>query len=321
MPGLFYVNAAATSLSMSLTFTTYDGDIVLRAGPEPDSKHYFRVHKLVLSLASPVFNDMFTFPQPLNQTSNGQQLPIVDLLDPPEVIDAILRHIYPGVEPPKIADIPTLTALLSAADKYNITSVYPVLKDALKTFLRHDSCFRAYIVACRFGFSEEAKEAARVGNTQSIMDQSIAEEVQHISSTDLLRWVKFVQERERAGRDLIGELLDWRHLDEGADCDHGEVGKDFYFRLEKAVENAFVENPFVDSKDLWAVLDKIPDPPLGCGPSPHFESGEYYFCRAVEEPFLSCPLRPMSIRSNLVGITGELGVINAMMLDEVFGIS
>jgi len=87
-------------------FITTDGDVVLRAGSEPDSKHDFRVHKLILSL--PVFKDMLTFPQPHNQTLNEPQLPIVNIMEPPEVIDTILRLVYPGVEPPKIAGISSM---------------------------------------------------------------------------------------------------------------------------------------------------------------------------------------------------------------------
>jgi len=234
-------------------------------------------------------------------------------------MDTILRLVYPGVEPPTVANIPTLTALLSAADKYNIMSIYPVLRDTLKTFLRRYCSFRAYVVACRVGFSEEAREATKMGTTRSVADQSTEEEVRHISSTDLLRWVKFVQTRENQGRAKIADLLDWRELDQDADCDHGKVGKDFYFRLEKAVEEAFVENTCMESKDLWAVLDKIPDPPLGCGPSTYSESGEFYYFGGNEEVLMSCPLRPMAIRGNLTGIAHELSKINRRLLDEAFG--
>ena len=53
---------------------------------------------------------MFTFPQPPDRTLNDQHhLPIVDVQDPPEVLDQILKLIYPGVEPPKIADLRRLT--------------------------------------------------------------------------------------------------------------------------------------------------------------------------------------------------------------------
>ena len=99
-------------------FTTDDGDIILRAGTEPDSKHDFRAHKLILSLASPVFKDMFAFPQPPSQISNEpHQLHVIDVLDPPEVLDLVLRFVYPGVEPPKITDLSVLSTLLSATDK------------------------------------------------------------------------------------------------------------------------------------------------------------------------------------------------------------
>jgi len=297
-------------------FATDDGDVILRAGLEPDSKHDFRVHKLILSLASPLFKDMFTLPQPPDQTlSEEHQLPVVDIPEPPEVVDAILRLIYPGVEPQRTFSLSTLTTLLSAADKYNIASINPALKDALKI-----SCgllpFKVYTLACRFGFSEEAREAAKVGNTQSVTSGCFDEEVRHISSTDVFRWVRFVQDREREGRSKIGESLAWWAMYSLADCDHGEIGKDFYYRLERAVEKAFVENPCVSSKDLFAILDKVPDPPLGCAPDS--ESAEYH----IEGPALdafNCPVRPMSIRRKLAKLADKLSALNCRMLDETFG--
>ena len=298
----------------STLFTTSDGDIILRAGQDPNSKHDFCVHKFILSLASPVFKDMFTFPQPPDQNRvEKPDISIIDVLDPPKVLDAILRFIYPGVEPPEIPDLPTLSALLSTADKYNITSIYPVLKGTLKTFLpRHP--FGAYVVACRFGFVAEAKEAAKVSNTQSIVYHGLDEEVRHISSDDILRFSRFVQEREFEGRSKIQELLSWWHIGDG-DCFHWDAAKDFYFRLEKAVEEAFAANPCVGPAQLFALLEKVPDPPHGCEPPP--ESAEYYFDACVEDEF-KCPLRPMSIRSNLEEVATELKELSSKLLDKAF---
>ena len=296
-------------------FTADDGDIILRAGPEPGSKHDFHVHKLILSLASPVFKDMFAFPQPLDQTSNeGHQLPIVDVPESPEVVDTILRLIYPGVEPPKIADMPTLTALLLVTDKYDIASVYPILKDTLKTFLREHP-FRIYVVACRFGFLEEAKEAARVGNARNIIYGGLSEEARHISSTDLLRWVQLVQGRELKGREMIEQRLDWRRLGEDAECDHGEDGRVFYLLLEKAVADAFAFDPSIGRSDLLAILDDVPDPLPGCKPPP--ESGAYYRGGGNYDAF-DCPLRPMSIRTYLEGLADDLAELNRTMVDKAF---
>jgi len=148
------------------------------------------------------------------------------------------------------------------------------------------------------------------------MHQGRDEEVRHISSIDLLRWVKFVEEREDEGLMKIDSALDWITLDSESNCTHQEDGKDFYPRLQKAVEDAFTFNPCVEGKDLFAVLDKVPDPPPGCKPPPHSDEFYYHAC-AVDE--FRCPLRPMSIRSNLEEVARELATLNRTLLDEAFG--
>jgi len=50
----------ATTMSNDEKFDAPDAEIILRALGPP--RRDFRVHKLVLSLASPVFKDMFSFP-------------------------------------------------------------------------------------------------------------------------------------------------------------------------------------------------------------------------------------------------------------------
>jgi len=302
---------------MSSTFTTTDGDIILRAGPDSDSKHDFRVHKFILSLASPVFKDMFAFPQPPDQTINEHQLPVVDVLDPPEVLDTILRFIYPGVEPPEITKLSTLTALLSTADKYNITSIYSALRAVLKVLLPGDP-FSAYIVASRFGFLGEAKEAAKLSRTSTFSYNSPREDLRHISSTDLFRLVQFVHHRQDQGLLIVRMALASWILDEFNNCTHGdsEKAQDYYFRLKKAVEEAVVRNPCVGSKDLFAVLDQIPDPPLGCRPPSR--SGQWYYEGDCDSGF-SCPLQPMTIRRKLADLAEELNGQNQKILDEFFG--
>ena len=301
----------------SAFFTKVDGDIILRAGPESDSKHDFRVHKFILSLASPVFGDMFAFPQPPDQTLNEeQQLPVVDIPDPPEVMDVILRFVYPGVEPPPVTESSTLSALLLTADKYNITSIYPTLRENLKTFLPSLPLW-VYILACRYGFPEEAKQAAEVTMAGSFLHLDDRENLRHIPSTDLFRLVQFVQERESKGRYQIQMLVDPSDFETSFGCEHlGQDAQDYYLHLEKAVEDAFVINPCVGYKDLFAVLDKIPDPPPGC--KPHPKSAEWY-CGGDDEDAFVCPLRPMTIRRMLVEVADELRRHNLAMLEKYFG--
>ena len=295
--------------------TTCDGDVILRAGQEPSSTHDFRVHKFILSLASPVFKDMFTLPQPPDHNRNKKpDIPIVGISESPEVFDVILRFIYPGVEPPKVDDVSTLAALFSAADKYNIASIYPVLKESLKTFLPSDS-FRVYIIACQFGLPQEAKEAARVSTPRSVVKQGYDEAVQHISGPDVYRFVRFVQEREDEGLRKIEDILGWPNVGGNASCDHWDNGQHFYLRLAKEVEDVFVRNPCLELKDLFEVFGKIPDPPLGCKPQPN--SAQWYYGMDVEGVF-GCPLLPMSIRHHLIEVFIELESHNRTLLHRAF---
>ena len=302
----------------SAFFTTDDGDIVLRAGTEPNSKHDFRVHKFILSLASPVFKDMFTFPQPSDQNENEHpDIPVADIPDSPEVVDTILRYIYPGVELPKITKISILSALFSAVDKYNIPSMSPVLKESLKTFLPDDP-FGVYIIACQFGFAEEKKQAAKLTKPESFLHPPRnTEAVQLISSTDLFRLVQFVQKRESEGRLRIGFHLDPIEVELNSSCEHdGKDTRDYFSLLEEKVKLVFAANPCAGRGDLFAVLDSIPDPPLGCDPSPM--SGDWYR-QTDNDDVYDCPLRPMTIRLRLENTAGELRCLNEELLQRFFG--
>lgn len=78
-----------------------DGDIILRAQCSPNN-HNFRVHKLVLSLASPVFKDMFGITQPRPDMLNVD-IEVIYMTDPPRGLDSdlVLRLIY-SFPPPNV---------------------------------------------------------------------------------------------------------------------------------------------------------------------------------------------------------------------------
>lgn len=135
-------------------FDVPDGDIILRALGPPS--HDFRVHKLVLSLASPVFKDMFSLPQPTwggysGTTPNPAGAEIVEVTDPPYAMDFILRMIYPFTPPSFDVNLDTLVECLIIADKYNIRGAKAQLYHALA---RHSVAqpLRVYAIASRFGF-------------------------------------------------------------------------------------------------------------------------------------------------------------------------
>ena len=131
-----------------------DGDVILRS-THPTGSRDFRVHKLFLSYASPVFRDMFKLPQP---SSPASEVDIVDLVDPPQVLELILRFIYPCPSP-VISDLTLLPEVLILADKYDIEVVRSGLRPSL-TNLAKTEPLRAYAIACRLGLEDEMKIAS-----------------------------------------------------------------------------------------------------------------------------------------------------------------
>ena len=72
-----------------------DGNIILSARVKDGTLVYFRVHKSVLSLHSPIFADMFAMPPPsVMDTYDG--LPLVHLQDDADDLKAFLQALYGG---------------------------------------------------------------------------------------------------------------------------------------------------------------------------------------------------------------------------------
>jgi len=147
---------------MNDEFNVPNGDIILRAQGPPARD--FRVHKLLLTLASPFFVDMFSLPQPARSDGEGE-LAVVDVTDPPQALDLVLRLIYPSFLPPNIDNLDLLVEGLVVADKYNIESARASLRMQLTKFI-NDAPLRVYAIASRFGFDEEAEAASSLTTTR-----------------------------------------------------------------------------------------------------------------------------------------------------------
>ena len=71
-------------------FDVPDADLIIRSSDSVD----FRVHKPVLSMASPVFKDLLSLPQPPDsETVDG--LPVVRLPEGSELLNSLVSMLYP----------------------------------------------------------------------------------------------------------------------------------------------------------------------------------------------------------------------------------
>ena len=176
---------------MSYPFDAEDADLILRAADCEE----FRVHRCILSIASPVFRDMFSFPQPHDPS---RKLPHVDLPETVTTLDTLLRYIYP-VPSPKIEDFTALNNLLVSAEKYGAEGVISRLRTILVSphFLDLDP-LRVYAMACRWSFLEEAKLASTrtVYIDLTKQGEQCTEDMKHMSGLDYHRLLVLQQARK-----------------------------------------------------------------------------------------------------------------------------
>ena len=270
-------------------FTTEDGDVILHVAPD-DS---FRVHKVVLSLLSPVFKDLFHTAQP--DDGQGGLLPTIPIADPPESVDLLLRFIYPGFAPPTITDPVTLSALLTIADKYGVQTVFPAVKERLanEEVLGKDP-FGVYIVARRWGFGEIAKRAARGLTLPQVMASPSSKTPQNFAGDDFFRLVWYMQKRGDDGKATIRSHFLWDahpfyNNIPYADfpCDEkthiGAEVVEFYEQLAEDVMRKFEVDPWLTREQMVEIFVKGPPPPnefcREIDPTPS-EDGFYEFCPA-----------------------------------------
>ncbi|KAL6302919.1 hypothetical protein BKA93DRAFT_750887 [Sparassis latifolia] len=86
----------------------------------------FRVHRIILAEASPVFETTFQLPQPLD----AQNHHVVSLTEESGTLDKLFRICYPVPDPP-LDCLEDVEAVLAAAAKYDMDEAQAVCKKAL----------------------------------------------------------------------------------------------------------------------------------------------------------------------------------------------
>jgi len=178
-------------LKMSYSFDAEDADLILRS---TDCKE-FRVHRCILSIASPVFRDMLALPQPHDP---DHKLPHVDLPETATTLDILLRYIYP-IPSPKIEDFTTLSNVVASAEKYGAEGVISQLRTILVSSHFLDlNPLRVYAIACRWSFFEEAKLASTRTVHADLVKQGegCTEDMKYMSGLDYHRLLVLQEDRK-----------------------------------------------------------------------------------------------------------------------------
>ena len=129
-------------------------DVILRSSDGVD----FRVFKIILSLASPIFADMISIPQPAaSEFHAGPQ--VVTLSEDSKALDLVLRHLYPMEHPTEI-ELRDACILIEFARKYQVKALGPVVARSLTDAVERDPA-GVYAIAVTYGEVDIAIRAAR----------------------------------------------------------------------------------------------------------------------------------------------------------------
>ena len=223
-------------------------DVILRASGGKE----FPAHKLILSLASPVFRDMFSVPQ--SPPTESSQLPVIDLTDPPETLKNFLQIIYP-TRNPLIDDAETLASVLRTADKYGAQAALNAHKDYLPLMYIDSPPIHKYAILCACGREKEAEAAARCVSFASLASLNSHPLLRVMTIEHYQRLIRFMVVRDKRTREIVSshqETIEWLYP-----CN--DMAHVLYFRaMATTLQAAFEENPCIRVVEALGIVSNAP---------------------------------------------------------------
>lgn len=162
-------------------FNYADADIILVSAIGQAEPRQFKVHKNILSIASPVFETMFSLPQ-----ADATQIQTVECSETEETLDLLLQYIYP-LPDPKLEDLDQLSNLIDAAVKYEIKATVQSLRKLLSGRNLLTNCpIEVYGIALRHRFTPEFELALKATLGKRLTGKAFEKEIAFLPSASSL---------------------------------------------------------------------------------------------------------------------------------------
>jgi len=146
----------------------------------------------------------------LKDAAGKEEVAIVDVTEDANVVDLLLRFIYPIRNPPFLctdaadSTLDSVVLLLKAADKYQMEGVLWSLREVLlHPDLLEKVPIRVYTIACMFGLEEEARTASRHTLSFDVLRTPLFGELSQISARDYIRLVQLHQNRASSALSIL----------------------------------------------------------------------------------------------------------------------
>ncbi|TCD65983.1 hypothetical protein EIP91_001930 [Steccherinum ochraceum] len=183
-------------------FDRDDGDIVLQSSDGVK----FSTHKIILTIASPFFADMFAIGSASQSTATGDDTtnsgtPVIPVTETSATLDTFLRLVYP-VDKPALKGLAEIAEVLEAGRKYQASAVSKPAATALRGYITSNP-HKVFAIACRMELEEEARMAAKhCASLQNPPEFHYDPDMKHISAGPYFR----LQESIRFSQSSWGQL-------------------------------------------------------------------------------------------------------------------
>lgn len=172
-------------------YSSGDADLVLKSS----NGTQFRVHTLLLRMASDVFADMLSFPQEQGTDSTDS---VVHLAEDEAVVASLLDVIYPRRPTVELKTVEFAAQLAEAADKYDLPDVTTLVRSALIQPSFPGSPLQTYALSCRFGWSAEADTASERTLSDSLYTPAAQRILATLDGISVLKLINLHRERKRS---------------------------------------------------------------------------------------------------------------------------
>lgn len=154
----------------SAPFDNSAADVILRSSDKEPTD--FRTFKLLLSLSSNFFSEIFTLPQPTDPNSSiysdeyvcDPETPVVQMVEDGQTLQLLLGLCMPisVCETPKFSSLQEIQKVQEAAFKFEMKGVQKFLRaELISPRFIESQPLRVFAIAYRYGWDPEARQAAR----------------------------------------------------------------------------------------------------------------------------------------------------------------
>lgn len=167
----------------------------------------FKIHRLLLTLISPIFSDMFSLPQ-----KDDEELPTIELTESSDVVLFILQMVHPQTTP-RVTSLELPFELLVAFDKYmiDLALLRQHVSPSMKLTAHHTELYRVkvYALAWRLGMQEEAVEASRYLHHTELTGSAKSTILERAQDLEALLALWDLRQRREEALDGFIEAIPW----------------------------------------------------------------------------------------------------------------